>query len=290
MKKIKITDVEIVDGIPTFGGKPIPNLNIDPLHEIFDFEREDLKYIIFKELYKVKPNGQFLDKLIYVNCLSNLLELTIVEDQTIINEIDEAFYGTLTKTLRNVLKFETEKWDPYDMSYDTDKLTKEENGSYSLDGNVCIENNRRTTHFFREFLMLENANGNMLVMNGHPYSKERFKSHQFIERAFKECDIFAPRKLVNYAEDSNSTWIGGYNMLLTELLSGKENVEKVLNVMSTSFHHTAYMNYQDINLEVIEAIAIKKKRPDILFKELMKSENNHDLHRGLSKLGFKYII
>ena len=81
MEKIKISKVQVREGEPWWTATDIKVAN-KALHEVFDFERENLKYIMFKDFYEYEPNGKFLDRLIYTNCLASLLDLTIVEDES----------------------------------------------------------------------------------------------------------------------------------------------------------------------------------------------------------------
>jgi len=289
MKKIKISEVVFSNGVAMYDGENI-DLSI-PFYKLFDLEDEELKFIIFKDQYLSIPTMQFMNKMIYTQCLASLLNLEIKEDKTIIDEVKDSFFVTMTDNIKMAFGFNSIKVNPYKMSYEEDqKLKKEEDGSYTLNSIMCIENSGRTTHYFRDFLILYNSqNGkeNTLVLSPGEGLKKQFPTHQFINPRFNQSLKKINERIEELSNDHTS-YDSMYNLFLYELLSKHDKgYQKVAKVM---FNATDDMiNYNNIYLDVVELQAIKLKSPELLFSELMQSDDEKDIVHGLLKLGFKIV-
>jgi len=293
MKKIKISEVDLNDGIPLHNDIEI-DLSI-PFHELFDLEAENLKFIMFKEHYLSIPTTRFLEKIAYTQCLASLLNLEIWEDQTIMDEVREEFFITLTESIVKLFGFNTIKRNPYAMSYNRyQKLKQEEDSSYTLDNITCIEPNGRTTHYFRDFLILNDTqtrDGNVLMLNTWEGLKDKFLQHKFISKVFNS-DAMPLMDNIAKLIPEYVNYDAIYNLFLSRLLSDDTQHHKVaqVNMYEAGFEDAIHMpNYNNIYYDVVECQAIKLKKPELLFSELMKTENDEDLTRGLLKLGFKII-
>ena len=165
MSKIKISEIIYKDGIVYHNFEKV-DINSKPLIDIFDFENEDLYYVQLKiEDYDKKPDSLRLRKLMTIKTVASLLNLNIIEDITLRNEAKDSFYVTLNDTLVDILEIDVEGYDSYSLDFDTDKLTLNKSGQYTFNNNVCIESNNRTTHYFRDFLLLFNTDKNILMIN-----------------------------------------------------------------------------------------------------------------------------
>jgi len=302
MSKIKISEITYNDGILYHNSEKV-DINSKPLIDIFDFENEDLYYVQLKiEDYDKKPDSLRLRKLMTIKTVASLLNLNIIEDITLRNEAKDSFYVTLNDTLVDILEINVEGYDSYSLDFDTDKLTLNQIGQYTFNNNVCIESNNRTTHYFRDFLLLFNTDKNILMINDNvSYMKDlinEFQSHKCIN-IIKQYDYYfsdeelATDELSNYVYD-DSGYLGAINGYLTQLLKNDKNndtdlVSTVNAILSTGNKIENKNFYNDLYLEVIEALAIKLKKPEILFNELIKSEDIEDLQHGLIKLGFNLI-
>ena len=302
MSKIKISEITYKDGILYHNSEKV-DINSKPLIDIFDFENEDLYYVQLKiEDYDKKPNSLRLRKLMTIKTMASLLNLTVVEDVTLRNEARDSFYVTLNDTLVDILEIDVEGYDSYSLDFDTDKLTLNKNGQYTFSNNVCIESNNRTTHYFRDFLLLFNTDKNILMIDdniSYMYNLiNDFQSHKCMN-IIKQCDSsfsdeeLATDELSNYLYD-DSGYLGAINGYLTQLLKNDKNndtdlVSTINAILSTGNKIENKNFYNDLYLEVIEALAIKLKKPEILFNELIKSEDIEDLQHGLIKLGFNLI-
>lgn len=302
MSKIKISEIAYKDGIVYHNSEEV-DINSKPLIDIFDFENEDLYYIQLKiEDYFKKPDSLRLRKLMTIKTVASLLNLNIIEDVTLRNEARDSFYVTLNDTLVDILEIDVEGYDSYSLDFDTDKLTLNKNGQYTFNDNVCIESNNRTTHYFRDFLLLFNTDKNILMINDNVSHMNdlinEFQSHKCInvikqyEYSFSD-EKLATDELSNYVYD-DSGYLGAINSYLTQLLKNDKNndtdlVSTINAILSTGNKIENKNFYNDLYLEVIEALAIKLKKPQILFNELIKSEDIEDLQHGLIKLGFNLI-
>ena len=302
MSKIKISEITYKDGIVYHNSEKV-DINSKPLIDIFDFENEDLYYIQLKiEDYFKKPDSLKLRKLMTIKTIASLLNLNIIEDVTLRNEAKDSFYVTLNDTLINILEIDIEGYDSYSLDFDTDKLTLNQIGQYTFNNNVCIESNNRTTHYFRDFLLLFNTDKNILMIDDNiPYMNNLisdFESHKCMniikqhESSFSDEEL-ATDELSNYVYD-DSGYLGAINGYLTQLLKNDKNndtdlVSTINAILSTGNKIENKNFYSDLYLEVIEALAIKLKKPEILFNELIKSEDIEDLQHGLIKLGFNLI-
>ena len=191
MSKIKISEITYKDGILYHNSEKV-DINSKPLIDIFDFENEDLYYVQLKiEDYDKKPNSLRLRKLMTIKTMASLLNLTVVEDVTLRNEARDSFYVTLNDTLVDILEIDVEGYDSYSLDFDTDKLTLNKNGQYTFSNNVCIESNNRTTHYFRDFLLLFNTDKNILMIDdniSYMYNLiNDFQSHKCMN-IIKQCD------------------------------------------------------------------------------------------------------
>jgi len=302
MSKIKISEIAYKDGIVYHNSEKV-DINSKPLIDIFDFENEDLYYIQLKiEDYNKKPDSLRLRKLMTVKTVASLLNLNIIEDITLRNEARDSFYVTLNDTLINILEIDVEGYDSYSLDFDTDKLTSNEKGQYTFNNNVCIESNNRTTHYFRDFLLLFNTDKNILMIDDNIHYMNNlmndFESHKCMniikqrDSSFSDEEL-ATDELSNYVYD-DSGYLGAINGYLTQLLKNDKNndtdlVSTINAILSTGNKIENKNFYNDLYLEVIEALAIKLKKPEILFNELIKSEDIEDLQHGLIKLGFNLI-
>ena len=125
-----------------------------------------------------------------------------------------------------------------------------------------------------------------------------FQSHKCMniikqrDSSFSDEELAAD-ELSNYVYD-DSGYLGAINGYLTQLLKNDKNndtdlVSTINAILSTGNKIENKNFYNDLYLEVIEALAIKLKKPEILFNELIKSEDIEDLQHGLIKLGFNLI-
>jgi len=302
MSKIKISEIAYKDGIVYHNSEKV-DINSKPLIDIFDFENEDLYYIQLKiEDYFKKPDSLRLRKLMTVKTVASLLNLNIIEDVTLRNEARDSFYVILNDTLVDILEIDVEGYDSYSLDFDTDKLTLNKSGQYTFNNNVCIESNNRTTNYFRDFLLLFNTDKNILMIDdniSYMYNLiNDFQSHKCMniikqrDSSFSDEEL-ATDELSNYVYD-DSGYLGAINGYLTQLLKNDKNndtdlVSTVNAILSTGNKIENKNFYNDLYLEVIEALAIKLKKPEILFNELIKSEDIEDLQHGLIKLGFNLI-
>jgi len=302
MSKIKISEITYNDGILYHNSEKV-DINSKPLIDIFDFENEDLYYVQLKiEDYDKKPDSLRLRKLMTIKTVASLLNLNIIEDITLRNEAKDSFYVTLNDTLVDILEIDVEGYDSYSLDFDTDKLTLNKSGQYTFNNNVCIESNNRTTNYFRDFLLLFNTDKNILMIDdniSYMYNLiNDFQSHKCMniikqrDSSFSDEEL-ATDELSNYVYD-DSGYLGAINGYLTQLLKNDKNndtdlVSTVNAILSTGNKIENKNFYNDLYLEVIEALAIKLKKPEILFNELIKSEDIEDLQHGLIKLGFNLI-
>lgn len=302
MSKIKISEITYNDGVIYHNSEKV-DINSKPLIDIFDFENEDLYYIQLKnENYDKKPDSLRLRKLMTIKTVASLLNLNIIEDITLRNEAKDSFYVTLNDTLIDILEIDVEGYDSYSLDFDTDKLKLNENGEYTFNNNVCIESNNRTTNYFRDLLLLFNTDKNILMVNDNiSYINDlmdNFQSHKCInvikynDDSFSD-EEFATDELSNYIYD-DSGYLGAINSYLTQLLKNDNDsdidlISTINAILSTGNKIENKNFYNDLYLEVIEALAIKLKKPEILFNELIKSEDIEDLQHGLTKLGFNLI-
>ena len=302
MSKIKISQITYNDNIIYHNFEEV-DINSKPLIDIFDFENEDLYYIQLKiEDYDKRPDSHRLRKLMTIKTMSSLLNLNIIEDVTLRNEAKDNFYVTLNDTLVNILEIDVEGYNSYNLDFDETKLKLNESGQYTFSNNVCIESNNRTTYYFRDFLLLFNTDKNILMINDNvPYIKDlinEFQSHKYIniikyyDNSFSDEEL-ATDELSNYVYD-DSGYLGAINGYLTQLLKNdndndKDLISTINAILSTGNKIKNKNFYNDLYLEVIEALAIKLKKPEILFNELIKSEDIEDLQHGLIKLGFNLI-
>jgi hypothetical protein len=302
MSKIKISEITYNDGVIYHNSEKV-DINSKPLIDIFDFENEDLYYIQLKIVnYDKKPDSLRLRKLMTIKTVASLLNLNIIEDITLRNEARDSFYVTLNDTLIDILEIDVEGYDSYSLDFDTDKLTLNQIGQYTFNNNVCIESNNRTTHYFRDFLLLFNTDKNILMINDNvSHMKDlinEFQSHKYIniikehECCFSDEEL-ATDELSNYVYD-DSGYLGAINGYLTQLLKNDNDndvdlISTINAILSTGNKIENKNFYNDLYLEVIEALAIKLKKPEILFNELIKSEDIEDLQHGLIKLGFNLI-
>jgi hypothetical protein len=302
MSKIKISEITYRDGILYHNSEKV-DINSKPLIDIFDFENEDLYYVQLKiEDYNKKPDSLRLRKLMTIKTVASLLNLNIIEDITLRNEAKDSFYVTLNDTLVDILEIDVEGYDSYSLDFDTDKLTLNKSGQYTFNNNVCIESNNRTTNYFRDFLLLFNTDKNILMIDdniSYMYNLiNDFQSHKCMniikqrDSSFSDEELAAD-ELSNYVYD-DSGYLGAINGYLTQLLKNDKNndtdlVSTINAILSTGNKIENKNFYNDLYLEVIEALAIKLKKPEILFNELIKSEDIEDLQHGLIKLGFNLI-
>ena len=302
MSKIKISEITYNDGILYHNSEKV-DINSKPLIDIFDFENEDLYYVQLKiEDYDKKPDSLRLRKLMTIKTVASLLNLNIIEDITLRNEAKDSFYVTLNDTLVDILEIDVEGYDSYSLDFDTDKLTLNKSGQYTFNNNVCIESNNRTTNYFRDFLLLFNTDKNILMIDdniSYMYNLiNDFQSHKCMniikqrDSSFSDEEL-ATDELSDYVYD-DSGYLGAINGYLTQLLKNDKNndtdlVSTVNAILSTGNKIENKNFYNDLYLEVIEALAIKLKKPEILFNELIKSEDIEDLQHGLIKLGFNLI-
>jgi hypothetical protein len=302
MSKIKISEITYNNGVIYHNSEKV-DINSKPLIDIFDFENEDLYYIQLKiEDYDKKPDSLRLRKLMTIKTVASLLNLNVIEDVTLRNEARDSFYVTLNDTLVNILEIDVEGYDSYSLDFDTDKLTLNQIGQYTFSDNVCIESNNRTTHYFRDFLLLFNTDKNILMIDDNVSHMNDlindFQSHKCMniikqrDSSFSDEEL-ATDELSNYVYD-DSGYLGAINGYLTQLLKNDKNndtdlVSTVNAILSTGNKIENKNFYNDLYLEVIEALAIKLKKPEILFNELIKSEDIEDLQHGLIKLGFNLI-
>ena len=264
MSKIKISEITYNNGVIYHNSEKV-DINSKPLIDIFDFENEDLYYIQLKiEDYDKKPDSLRLRKLMTIKTVASLLNLNVIEDVTLRNEARDSFYVTLNDTLVNILEIDVEGYDSYSLDFDTDK------NILMIDDNVSHMND------------LINDFQSHKCMN---IIKQRDSSFSDEELATDE--------LSNYIYD-DSGYLGAINGYLTQLLKNDKNndtdlVSTVNAILSTGNKIENKNFYNDLYLEVIEALAIKLKKPEILFNELIKSEDIEDLQHGLIKLGFNLI-
>jgi len=302
MSKIKISEITYNNGVIYHNFEEV-DINSKPLIDIFDFENEDLYYIQLKiEDYFKKPDSLRLRKLMTIKTIASLLNLNVIEDVTLRNEARDSFYVTLNDTLVDILEIDVEGYDSYSLDFDTDKLTLNQIGQYTFNNNVCIESNNRTTNYFRDFLLLFNTDKNILMINDNVSYMNNlindFQSHKCMniikqrDSSFSDEEL-ATDELSNYVYD-DSGYLGAINGYLTQLLKNDNDndtdlVSTINAILSTGNKIENKNFYNDLYLEVIEALAIKLKKPEILFNELIKSEDIEDLQHGLIKLGFNLI-
>jgi len=302
MSKIKISEITYNNGVIYHNFEEV-DINSKPLIDIFDFENEDLYYIQLKiEDYFKKPDSLRLRKLMTIKTIASLLNLNVIEDVTLRNEARDSFYVTLNDTLIDILEIDVEGYDSYSLDFDTDKLTLNQIGQYTFNNNVCIESNNRTTNYFRDFLLLFNTDKNILMINDNVSYMNNlindFQSHKCMniikqrDSSFSDEEL-ATDELSNYVYD-DSGYLGAINGYLTQLLKNDNDndtdlVSTINAILSTGNKIENKNFYNDLYLEVIEALAIKLKKPEILFNELIKSEDIEDLQHGLIKLGFNLI-
>lgn len=291
--KIKISEVDLNDGVPLHEGKEI-DLSA-PFHQLFDLESENLQFIMFKELYLTSPTCKFMRRMVYTQCLASLLKLEIWEDKTIMDEVKDSFFITMTENITRLFGFSTVKRNPYSIHYsDHDKLKQEPDGSYTLDNIVCVESYGRTTHYFRNFLLLNQAaeeGVNGLLINTWEGLIDKFKNHQFISYLFHSAEEQPLTDRFSKLVKEYDTYDAIYNLFLSEMLTdNEEDKKKVQKIMYLAGQWVPEMpNYHNRYFDVVELKAIKLKEPKLLFTELMKTDNEEDLVRGLLKLGFKII-
>lgn len=288
MNKIKISEVTFNTGIAYHNDQVIDLVNKE-LHQIIDFEHEKLECILFKELYRCSPTEMLLDNMIYTKCLASLLGLQIIEDETIIKEahdLGEVFNHTLCNNLKGLFGFSTELYNSYGMHYDVEKLKKEENGSFTLHGVECIQSNKRTTNYFRDFLMLHNSERNVLVLNPYDNLINHFDNHKSAKYTFNVNNDDAIEVIYDLVAREDVTLLEAFNMKLASLFTDNERYINDIKWLMGSVKKNYNNTYLDPYFELVELKAKKTKCPSLLFNELMEYGTSADIQLGLIHLGF----
>lgn len=292
--KYKISEVDFLDGTPYHQGVEINLEGDDYMVDLFDFENENLYYINLKiQDYDKLPTVKHLNKLLWVKIIASLLNLEVIEDSTIRDESKDLYFVEMMRSLRLLMDLDVKTYNPYLMDFDKSKLKKEDNGSYTLNSQVCIESNNRTTYYFRDVLMLQNKEKNVLMadypedftinidnpLNEYQYIKLEPVSSDENELAYDKLDEFI-------CPDSGYT--GSIRDYMTFLLSDSsmKYISTVNAILNEDDSTMGMFTYNNPILELVEAKAVKLKKPSLLFKELINSEDISDIQYGLKRLGY----
>lgn len=181
------------------------------------------------------------------------------------------------------------------MKYDIGNLKLEEDGSYTLNGIVCIEPNNRTSNYFRDFLMLYNSDKNVLSIG---YGKNPVME-QFGEHHHLELDMDTPTYDTRFATDilddfvcEFTGYMGAINAYMIYLLLGRLDetiTTHIKDVLCQKDMTVGKHSYNNHILELVECKAIKLKQPRLLFESLIECQDIADLQYGLTRLGFNII-
>lgn len=294
MNKIKISELEFKDNKTFHNGIEV-DLSTDYANDLIDFENDNLYYVqLKKEEYDHLANVNDLNQMMWVKIISSLLRADVIEDVTNIHECKDYFFFDNHDTIREMIGLKIEHYNPYKLKYDTDNLKLEEDGSYTLNGIVCIEPNHRTSNYFRDFLMLYNSDKNVLSIGyGDNPVMEQFGEHQHLQLDYENRynDQLAIDELDKFICEFTG-YMGAINAYMIYLLLGRidENITThIKDVLCQENMIVGKHSYNNHILELIECKAIKLKQPRLLFENLIECQDIADLQYGLTRLGFNII-
>ena len=282
--KINIKEVEIENGIVYHNGDKVDIYN-RPLHEIFN-PIDKVGGVLCKiDNYDKLPTKKYLDLVMMSKIYSKLYKCDIIEDGSYVDVAKDNFFCTGFNSITMLLGVDRNFVNPYKLEFDSSKLNKEEDGSYTLEGNVCVERNSRTSNYFRDVLIASNIEENMLII---------YDECDHIEKLTDKFDNIDSYKFQREDGDDNTYeyiekigFEGLNNKYITELLVGEiVDTDKYLtnNLIEGKF------SYDNPYLEVVQMYSTVVKKPELLFNELMSEHHSdEDVQYGLLNLGFNII-
>lgn len=291
MNKIKITELEFKNSKTYHNGIEV-DLSEDYGNELLDLEDDKLEFIQLKfEEFNKLPTVDDMNYLLQVKMLSSLLRLKVIEDVTVVRECSDMYFFEMNNSIREMIGLEADYYNPYNMKYPSENLKKEDDDSYTLDGITCIESNNRTSNFFRDFLMLYNAEGNVLQLGfDDNKSTHKFPHHSFIkvnrnndQEAFEYIDTLI---------DDDLGYPSAFIKLMVFILrdwNDCRTVDKVKRILSLPNMTFGKHSYNSPTMDLLELKAIKLKEPSLLFNNLMELNDEADIQYGLLRLGFNLI-
>jgi hypothetical protein len=290
---MKITDIEFKDSKAYYNDVELTDEILDNYYKHVDYEDEKIGKVLLKIYnYGKLPNRNDLSLYMTAKSLASLLRCNIIEDRTLPAESFDQYFVGQHDAIRNMFNVNIEYVNPYDMDFDSTKLVKGENGSYSFNGVTCIEPNNKTTYFFRDFLILFNSEVNILYLSAGGYDEDTldklFQSHQFevVEWGGNDNaeDVLVELSHPKYGFSQLS------NQYLVYLLDESfVNQDKILDILSTKDINLGRYSDENKYLNLVELKAVKTKQPRLLFNELMSLNNPADIQHGLLRLGFNLI-
>lgn len=282
--KIDIKEVELKNGMVYHNGDKVDIYN-KSLHEIFKPGNKFNRVLCKIEDYNKATTKKHLDCIMMSKVFSNLFKCNIVEDVSYSNEANDAFIPTGFDALLMLFSIEREMIDPYKLDFDSTKLNKESDGSYTFEGEIFIERNNRTSNYFRDVLITSNSSGNTLIthidcehIDKLADSYDNVSSHKVVNND-PEMSIYEYIEELGF-EDLN-------NKYLKSLFSDKEiDLSKYLKCNKTE----SKFSFDNPYLEVVQMYAKEIKKPKLLFDELIDEYHSiEDVRFGLLNLGFNLI-
>lgn len=297
-EKIKITEIDLRAGKAFYNNQEI-NLNEIDLNESIGFDYNRIGYVqLTVDSFDKHPTMNHLIQLMYVKSLASLNEAVIIEDSSLRNEAEDGFFVDSHDCLRQILGVQVGYYyNPYGYKFeDKSRFVYNEDGTFTLDGNVCIERNNRTTEYFRDFLLLHNIDQNVLLVRFDTHESikvlDSFTGHDYIQLVESTEEISAMDKVeLNVIDELG--YLGAANTTLAQILYAEitnEQCKKINEIMSMKNMVNGKYNYNDEYLILLDFKSTILKQPRLLLEYLVNNPiSNEDLQYGLVRLGFNLI-
>ena len=218
--------------------------------------------------------------------MAKLLEAEVVEDWSIRDEAKDNFWVTMCDGIRDIVGLEVKLFNPYKMDFDHEKLKEEDDGSHTYNGMVCIEPNNRTSNYFRDFLMLHNADHKVLIVDDGRCDYLDKLMEEYPDHHNKILDVeINDIEAYDIIETMTNTFgckdidevVNAF--LVYKYAEGDKEIvfKKVQDSMNREDLTTSKYSYDNLYYEIVEAKAKKLKEPRLLFNELIQSDNHSDI-------------